>query len=245
MVPASRRSRLLLAVLAVPALTGCVALGLPEMPGTALTPFGIIVVEASVVPDASALPGGPSTGAGTIASADGYSLDIPGGWGASDLSAEDGLVFADTIALVEPILGGLGRAALESDFALQSRARLSLVAVDVAASATGGAGPTVVVATMRTRGMDKGAARNAVEDLLAQAPLVAEPSHSVEGLPAGDAHRYDATIASETGSALRLQIYVFRVGGDSFVIAAMAPEDLFDASQATFDSIIKSLRFGV
>lgn len=245
MVSVSRLSRLLLAVLAVSALTGCAALGLPEMPGTVLTPFGGTTVEASLAPDASSLPGDPTIGAGTIASADGYALDIPGGWGASDLSAEDGLALADTIAFMEPTLGGLGRTALESDFALQSRARLSLVAVDIVASATGTTGPTVVVATMRTRGMDKGAARNAVEDLLAQAPLVAGPTHSVEGLPAGDAHRYDATIATEAGTALRFQIYVFRVGGDSFVIAAVAPEDQFDASQATFDAIIKSLRFGV
>lgn len=245
MVPVTRLARLLLAVLAVPALTGCAALGLPQLPGTALAPFGDTTVEASFAPGASALPGDPGIGAGTIASSDGYSLDIPGGWGASDLSAEDGLALADAIAFVEPTFGGLARSALESDFALQSRARLSLVATDLVASATGANGPAVVVATMRTRGMDKGAARNAVEDLLAQAPLVADPTHSVEGLPAGDAHRYDATIASDTGIVLRFQIYVFRVGGDSFVVAAVAPEDQFDASQATFDAIIKSLRFGV
>lgn len=245
MAPVSRLTRLLLVVLAVPVLTGCAALGLPEMPGTALTPFGGAAVEASVAPDASGQPGVPTIGAGTIASADGYSLDIPADWGASDLSGDDGLALADAIALVEPTLGALGRAALESEFALQSRTRLSLVAVDLTATAPGGPGPAVIVATMRTRGMDKAAARNAVEDLLAQSPLVVGPSHSVEGLPAGDAHRYDATIASETGMTLRFQIYVFRVGGDSFVIAAAAPEDQFDASQLTFDGIIKSLRFGV
>jgi len=91
--------------------------------------------------------------------------------------------------------------------------------------------------------MDRAAARTMVEDLLEQA-LASDVSHSVEGLPGGDAHRYDAIVAGDAVT-LQLQIYVFRVGGDSFVVVAVAPVDLFGGAQATFDAIIKSLRFGV
>jgi len=237
MVPVSRLARLLLAVLAVPALTGCAALGLPEMPGAALVPLTTHTVDASLAPSDS---GSPLGALGDVASPDGYSLSIPSGWVASDLSTTDGLALADALALVEPDLGALGRTALSDPRA----PRLSLVAVDAVAAAAGTLAPAVIVATMRTRGMDKAAARTMVETLLAQAPLATDVIHSVEGLPAGTAHRYDATITGTIGD-LQLEIRVFRVGGDSFVVAAVAPADQFAAAQPTFDAIIESLRFGV
>ena len=235
MRPILRRSRLLLAILAIPALSGCAALGLPDLPGSTLLPFGSDVVDLSPAPDASSAP----AAVGYVASADGYSLSIPGGWGALDLSGEDAFALADAVALVDPRLGELARTGLE-----RSDARLSLVAADLVAAAAGGYSPGVLVTTMRTRGMEKGAARNLVEDLLAEAPLAADPIHSVEGLPAGDAHRYDAIVLGDTVD-LQLRIHVFRVGGDSFVVAAVAPDDQFEGAQPVFDRIVKSLRFGV
>lgn len=231
----SRRSRLLLTVIAVPALSGCAALGLPDLPGSTLMPFGSQAADPSPAPDSSTTSSGP----GYVASADGYSLSVPSGWTALDLSTEDGLALADAVASVDPTLGSLGRLGLE-----QSGARLSMVAVDLFAASTGEDGPGIVVATMRTRGMDKAAARTMVEELLEQAPLASEVDHTVVGLPAGDAHRYDAVIVGETVT-LRLQVHVFRVGGDSFVVAAVAPEAQFDAARPAFDEVVQSLRFGV
>jgi hypothetical protein len=238
MAPVSRITRLLLAVLAVPVLTGCAALGLPELPGSPLVPFGAALTDTSPAPGASA---DPAASAGSIASADGYTLSIPSGWAATDLSLEDGMALADAVAVFEPTLGSLGRAAM----GLDGSPSLSMAAVDLAAASGGGYAPGVVVATLRTRGMDKGAARNMVEDLLAQAPLAADVSHTVEGLPAGDAHRYDAIVESESGTLLHFRIDVFRVGGVSFVVAAVAPDDQFAGSEPMFDAILKSLRFGV
>jgi hypothetical protein len=236
MVSASRRSGLLLAIAAIPALTGCAALGLPQLPGSSL------LEPAGQTFDASPGPGGspdPAQVMAYVASPDGYSMSIPSGWATVDLSAQDGLALADMLAVIDPGLGALGRLGLET-----SGARLSLLAVDLVAAPDASVAPGIVVVTMRTRGMPKDAARSLVEDLLAGAPLGSQVVHSVQGLPAGDAHRYDAILLGDTVT-LQLQAYVFRVGGDSFVVAAVAPSDRFGASQAAFDAIVKSLRFGV
>jgi len=238
MGPVSLRSRLLLAVLAVPVLTGCAALGLPDLPGSTLLPFGTELVGTSPAPGETADPAGS---VGSIASADGYTLSIPSGWAATDLSLEDGVALADTVSALEPTLGALGRAALELD----GSPRLSMVAVDLVAASSGGYAPGLVVATLRTRGMDKSAARNMVEDLLTQAPLAADVIHTVEGLAAGDAHRYDAIVQTDSGTELHFRVDVFRVGGVSFVVAAVAPADQFAGAEPLFDGILKSLRFGV
>ena len=232
-----RLSRLLLAVVAVPALVGCSALGLPQLPGGPLTPTTPGSFDASpqpgTSPDAAAM--------GTVASIDGYSLAIPTGWSATDLSGEDGLALADLLATIEPTLGAVARQGLEAD----GTPHLSLAAVDQAAQLEATYGPAVLVASMRTRGMEKGAARNLVDSLLGQITLATDAAHSVESLPAGNAHRYDALVVADSGATIQLQVYVFRVGGDSFVVAAVAPEDRFAAVQPTFDAIIRSLRFGV
>jgi hypothetical protein len=93
--------------------------------------------------------------------------------------------------------------------------------------------------------MEKGAARDLVESLLGQTTLATEVGHRVESLPAGNAHRDEALVVADSGVTLQLQIYVLRVGGDAFVVAAVAPEDRFAAAQPAFDAIIRSLRFGV
>ena len=241
MVPVSRLPRLQFAVLAavaVPALSGCAALGLPQVPGVPLVPVVSESVDTSPVPGVS--PDLALTG--TVASADGYSLSLPAGWTAADLSAEDGLALADLLGAVEPTLGAAARAGLEADGA----PRLSLAALDAEATSLGGYGPGVIIATMRTRGMEKTAARSLVESLLGQTNLAADPIHTVEELPAGDAHHYEAFVLADTpGVELQFDIYVFRVGGDSFVVAAVAPEAEFSAAQPSFDAILKSLRFGV
>jgi hypothetical protein len=237
MTPIPRLSRLLLAVVAVPALVGCSAVGMPQLPGVPLTPVTPEVFDASPQPDVS--PG--TVAMGTVASVDGYSLAIPAGWSATDLSGEDGLALTDLLALIEPALGAVARSGLEADGA----PHLSLAAVDQAAELEGTYGPAVIVASMRTRGMEKGAARDLVESLLGQTTLATEVGHRVESLPAGNAHRDEALVVADSGVTLQLQIYVLRVGGDAFVVAAVAPEDRFAAAQPAFDAIIRSLRFGV
>lgn len=237
MTSVPRLSRLLLAVFAVPALAGCSALGLSGVPGVPLTAMTSELVDASPLPGES-----PSvTAMGTVSSIDGYSLSIPSTWIATDLSSEDGLALTDLLAAVEPALGSVARQGLESD----GSPRLSLAAVDPTAESDGTYGPGVLVATMRTRGMEKTAARNLVETLLGETTLAADVAHSVDGLPAGNAHRYDALVVTDSGVTVQLQVHVFRVGGDSFVVAAVAPEDRFAAAQPTFEAIIRSLRFGV
>ncbi len=236
MVPASRPVRILFAVLAVPALVGCSALGLPQAPGMPLVPLTQAATE-SPAPGVSPV----LASQGVVASVDGYSLEVPTGWTATDLSMEDGLALADLLATIEPTLGAIGRQGLEA----AGSPHLSLAVVDGTTATAGGYGPAVVVATLRTRGMDKATARNLVESLLGQATLLADVSHTVEGLPAGNAHRYSAIVSGDSGVTLRLEVFVFRVGGDSFVVTAVAPEDRFAGVQATFDAIVRSLRFGV
>lgn len=222
--------------LAAAVLSGCAALGLPDLGSTGSITIASDPAEVTTELGASPLPVATPV---YVASSDGYSLTVPVGWAAADVSNVDGLAVAAAVAALDPSLGSILQVALDS-----TGARLSLVSANQAAVATGGPAPGVVVATMRTRGMPKDAARAAVEGLLASAPLVGEVLHSVETHPAGDAHRYDAVLAGDTVT-LRLQAYVFRIGGDSFLVAAVAPEDLFASAQADFDLIVRSLRFGV
>lgn len=237
MTPIPRLSRLLLAVVAVPALVGCSALGMPQLPGVPLTPTTSELFGESPQPGTS-----PEAGAmGTVASTDGYSLAVPSGWSATDLSGEDGLALTDLLSTIEPTLGMVARQGLEAD----GSPHLSLAAVDQAADLEGTYGPAVLIASMRTRGMEKGAARNLVESLLEQTTLATDVGHSVQSLPAGNAHRYEALVVADSGVTVQLQVTIFRVGGDAFVVAAVAPEDRFAAAQPSFDAIIRSLRFGV
>lgn len=231
MAPVPRLSRLLFAVLAVPMLAGCAALGLPTIPGSSS------VLGDPLDPSVS--PGPSVDGLGTdVASADGYALTLPAGWVATDLADQDGSALAGALAGTDATLGALAEGALD-----QSRARLSLLAVDLVSVAEGGWSPGVLVSAMRTKS-DKAAARQMVEKLLSSAPLSSGVDHAVEGFPAGDAHRYDAVIVGDTVD-LEVQVYVFRVGGTSFIVGTVAPEDQFAASEPAFDAILKSLRFGV
>jgi hypothetical protein len=236
MRPIQRIPGLLLALIAVPALAGCSALGLPDLGST------VITLDATTDPLASQDPLAPTLPAptpGYYASADGYSLTMPVGWGAVTITAEQGPLLIDLLAGLDPTLGELARAALDG-----SGARITMVGADLTAAAVGEVGPSVAVATLRTRGMPKDAARAQVEALLAAAPLMSEVTHTVVTLPAGDAHRYDAVIAGAT-ITVQLSVYVFRVGGDSFVVGVAAPQELFAGAGPAFDAIIKSLRFGV
>jgi hypothetical protein len=224
-----------MAVIAIPLLVGCSALGLPGLgapPLPAVDPSGDVVASPGILESPVPVPTPMD-----LASADGYSLTLPAGWLSADLAATDALSLADLLAATDPTLGALARAGLE-----MSEARLSLVAVDPLAVA--GWGPGVVIATMRTRGMPRDAARSMVEEILAGAPLVSEVVHSVVTLPGGDAHRYDALLQGDT-VVVALQAYVFRVGGDSFVVGTLAPQESVAGAQPAFDAIVKSLRFGV
>ena len=65
------------------------------MPGAALVPLSSDTVVASLPPDASA---SPIDTLASVASPDGYSLGIPSGWIATDLSNTDGVALTDALA---------------------------------------------------------------------------------------------------------------------------------------------------
>jgi hypothetical protein len=226
---------LLVALGAIPVLTGCSAVGLQDLSVGSLV-IGVDPAAAEADPAASPIPIATPM---HHASSDGYSIDLPVGWGAADVSGMDPGPLLAAAAAADATLG-----ALANDRFAASGAHLSLVGTDLAAAATGEFAPGIVVLTMRTRGLPRDHARSLVEESLAIAPVAGEPRHSVETHGAGDAHRYEATISGDRVS-LHVQVWVFRAGGLSVILGTFAPVDQASAAQPALDVIVSSLRFGV
>jgi hypothetical protein len=227
--------------LTVPLVGGCSALGFPELPPSSSTPFGVTFGDPAPSPDPAATPA-PVQTPGYFASVDGYSLTLPVGWAAVDVDPGKAGALVGLLATTDPILADLASLTLD-----ETGAELSMLGADLVAATTTTTTtpPAMVVLGLRTRGQPRDAVRRSLEAIVTEVPaLEGEVEHEVVALEAGDAHRYALTVVGEA-SSLRLQAYVFRVGGDTFIVAFFAPVELWDGTVPLFDGIVDTLRFGV
>lgn len=212
-------------------LAGCAALGIPDR----AVPFAAMAPRSSPEPGASPEP---AASPDLVAGPDGWSIALPAGWATTDLSRLDPAALGELLSLADPAFAVPARTGLEL-----SGARLGLVAID-ATNATDPWPASLVVLTLRTRGLPRDTARDLVAAIVTDLPLAADPVESAASLAAGDAHRWELAVTGET-AVLRIRADLFRVAGDAILVAAIAPDERFATDAPVFDAILESLRFGV
>ena len=84
-----------------------------------------------------------------------------------------------------------------------------------------------------------------VEDILTSLGTVtSEVERTVASVRAGDAQRYDLTLAGDLVT-VQLRAYLFTVGNDGFIVLFGLDPALAAGAASDMEAIVKSLRFGV
>jgi hypothetical protein len=227
----TRTSGLLAAIMVAPLIAGCSALGLPEGPAALdLTDAAVIDPAATEVPAPSPVQ---------VSSNDGYSLTLPAGWVGGRTNNEATRAVLEAIGAGDPLLGAEATALYEGE-----DVDLSMVAAD--GSEVGLVAVPSVMAVLvipSQRGSDDTERR--VEDILGGlATVTSEVERTVTSVRAGDAQRYDLTVAGDLVT-VQLRAYLFTVGNDGFVVLFGSDPAIAAGAASDMEAIVKSLRFGV
>lgn|GEM_PF-2872620 len=227
---------LLVALLAVPLVSGCAALNLPTA-GDALDVLPAVGVEGDV----------PTPGADSsptfFSSNDGYALTLPAGWIATKTN---GNASRDAFGQLEQ-----QDAALAADATTvmdATGAHLSMAGVDTAdlAGLTEGTLPRgVVIMVMSTNGASDDETQQELGGIVdALGTLNGPVTQGVASVAAGDAHTYDFVVTGD-GMSIHARAYLFTVGDDGVIVLFGADPSVVLVDDSDVLSIIKSLRFGV
>lgn len=223
---------LLAAALVVPLIAGCSALGIPD---PAAMDISAAAPEAF---DPAATPA-PVPSPIQVSSKDGYTLTLPAGWVGTRTNGEATRTTLDTISATDGLLGTEASALYEA-----TDADLSMVATDT--TEIGFAPwPTVmaVLVIPSQRGSDDTQRR--VDDILANLTTVtSEVERSVAVVRAGDAQRYDLTLAGDL-LAVQVRMYLFTIGEDGIVVLFASDPAFAAGASSDMEAIVKSLRFGI
>jgi hypothetical protein len=103
----------------------------------------------------------------------------------------------------------------------------------------------VVVLILPTVGTSDDATEELVDGLVDSVPAVEGPAHKVVDTPAGDAHRWQFTVAGDAVGSVTVRAFLFSEGSDAVVVAFASPTTTWSRFVDGFDSMLKSLRFGV
>lgn len=228
----TRRSGLLAAIMVVPLIAGCAALGLPEDPAS----LGLTGAADIVDPDA---PSQPLPSPIQLSSNDGYSLTLPPGWVGSRTNNEATRAVFESLAAGDPLLGAEASALYQS-----TDADLSMVAADASEV---GLVPVPSVMAILVIPSDRGSddTRRRLEVVLETLSTVtSEVERTVASVRAGDAQRYDLTVAGDLVT-VQLRAYLFTVGGDGFIVLFGSDPAIAASAASDMEAIVKSLRFGV
>jgi hypothetical protein len=226
------RSGLLAAVMVAPLLAGCTALGLPD------DPAGFDVPARADVVDPAATPA-PLPSPVQVSSNDGYSVTLPAGWvgGRTNNDATRGVL--EAIAAGDGLLGAEAVALYDS-----TDADLSMIAADASQVGRSAIPPVMAILVIPAqRGSEDTEQR--VDDVLASlTTLSSEVERSVASVRAGDARRYDLTVAGDF-LTVQLRVYLFTIGDDGIVVMFGADPAVAADATSDIEAIVKSLRFGV
>jgi hypothetical protein len=222
---------LLAAVVVLPLLAGCSALGIPD-PATGAD---VLAGAAAGDPAATAAPAASPV---QVSSHDGYTLTLPAGWVGTRTNGSTTQTVLDAITTSDALLGSEAGELFGS-----ADASLSMVAADGSAVGTVPVPPVMAVLLIPSKGSAD--AQRRVDDVLATLPsITSEVQQTVASVRAGDAQRSDLTV---TGVSLtvQLRVYLFTVGDDGIIFLFGSDPAIASAASADIDAIVKSLRFGV
>jgi hypothetical protein len=170
---------------------------------------------------------------------DGYAMVLPAGW--SGLAVDDAQVsqLIDALAASGSALGPRIREVLEA-----TGTRVSAIAGDP--SATEDLSPLLIVLAQPTGDRQAHAVKSQVKDQISSLPgLSGGPFRDDITLPTAKGVRFDFSIEDPDLGALQVRSYLFRFGGDAYLVCFVAPADSFEEAESLFDAIAASLRFGV
>jgi hypothetical protein len=185
--------------------------------------------------------GDPTTGVGEVwwPNPDGYAMALPSGWTAVNV---DGSTSATLIAIVGDELPGLGGRI--DDVLATTGSSLSMVAVGTSTQAD--VPPCVIVLAQSTQGHRARQVKTLVAEQIAALPgIEGLPTRTDETLPDAEAVRFDYVVNDPDLGALRVRSYLFRFGGQAYLVNFAAPTAAFGGLEPVIADIVESLRFGI
>jgi hypothetical protein len=228
----TRRSGLLAAIMVAPLIAGCSALGLPDAPAN------LGLTGAADVADPAATPV-PVPSPVQLSSNDGYSLMLPPGWVGSRTNNDATRAVFEAVTAGDPLLGAEATGLYEG-----SDADLSMVAVDGSEFGLVPVPSHMAILVIPSRRGSDDTERRVETILRGLATATSEVERSVASVRAGDAQRYDVTVASDL-ITVQLRVYLFTVGDDGFVVLFGSDPAIAAGAASDMEAIVKSLRFGV
>jgi hypothetical protein len=166
-------------------------------------------------------------------------MDLPAGW--NGLAVADGAEneLLDIVADDSP-----GLAARISGVLDATDSRISAVAAHPDGDTS--LASMLVVIAQPTRARPAHAVKSLVKQQISDLPgLTAGPFRNDVTLPNAKGVRYEFSIDDPDLGDLMVRAYLFRFGSDAYLVTFVATADGFEASEAMFEAIAQSLRFGV
>jgi hypothetical protein len=166
-------------------------------------------------------------------------MALPVGWSGLSVSP------AQTDQLIDALASSHPNLAEQIDGVLQeTRLRVSMVAVDLTTQKEVPA--VVLVVSQPTDGRRARFVKMRTHDQISSLPgLRGAVFRRDERLPNAVGVRFDYVLDHVDVGALRVRTYLFRFGGQAYLVSFVAAESGFDEAEAAFDAIAASLRFGV
>jgi hypothetical protein len=229
----TRTSGLLAAIMIAPLIAGCSALGLPEDPA-AVGLSGLAAVDPAATP-------APLPSPLQLSSNDGYSLTLPAGWVGGRTNNEATRAVFDAVIAGDPLLGAEAMALYEDE---DTSADLSMVAANGSEIGLVPVPTTMAILVIPARRGSAATAQRVESILRGLSTGTSEVERSVTSVRAGDARRYDMTVAGELVT-VQLRVYLFTVGDDGFIVLFGSDPANGPTAASDMEAIVKSLRFGV
>ena len=221
---------LLAAVVVLPLLAGCSALGIPD-PATGVDALaGAADPAATIAPESSPVQ---------VSSNDGYTLTLPAGWVGTRTNGSATRSVLESITTGDALLG-----AEASELLGAGDASLSMVAADGTLVGSTPVPPMMAVVVIPSR---RGSAdtEQRLDDIIASLPSVSgEVQRTVASVRAGDAQRLDLTLTGVT-LTVQLRAYLFTIGDDGILFLFGSDPTVAGSASPDIEAIVKSLRFGV
>jgi hypothetical protein len=170
---------------------------------------------------------------------DGYAMQLPPGWSGAALDDAKASQLVDAVSQVSPDL------ALRIEEVLDTtNSRVSAVAGDPSAAEE--LPPLLIVLAEPTEDQQAHAVKSLVKDQISDLPgLSGGPFRDDVTLPTARGVRFDFSLEDPDLGAIQVRSYLFRFGGDAYLVCFVASEDGFEDAEAIFEAIAASLRFGV
>ncbi len=170
---------------------------------------------------------------------DGYAMVLPPGWSGAAVDDAQVSQVIDALAVESPELADRIETVLDT-----TASRVSAVAADP--SPTEGLAPLLVVLAQPTDDQPAHAVKSRVKEQIASLPgLSGGPFRDDVMLPTAKGVRFDFSVVDPDLGALQVRSYLFRFGGEAYLVCFIAALDEFEAAEPIFEVIAASLRFGV